>query len=63
MYIRERITQLRMKKGDSEYAMSLKLGHNKRYIQNINSGRGAAFYVGIHIYVQRLFPDFTERFF
>ena len=24
MYIRERITQLRMKKGDSEYAMSLK---------------------------------------
>jgi len=38
-FIRERITQLRMKKGVSEYQMSLDLGHSRSYIQNIVSGR------------------------
>lgn len=38
-YIRERITELRMKKGISEYQMSLELGQNKNYIQGISSGR------------------------
>lgn len=38
-FIRERITQLRMKKGVSEYQMSLDLGHSRSYMQNIVSGR------------------------
>lgn len=38
-YIRDRITELRMKKGISEYQMSLDLGQNKNYIQGISSGR------------------------
>ena len=37
--IRSRLTQLRMKKGVSEYQMSLDLGHSKSYIQSISSGR------------------------
>ena len=37
--IRNRLTQLRMKKGVSEYQMSLDLGHSKSYIQSISSGR------------------------
>lgn len=36
---RSRLTQLRMKKGVSEYQMSLDLGHSKSYIQSISSGR------------------------
>lgn len=38
-FIRERITQLRIKKNVSEYKMSLDLGHSKSYIQSIVSGR------------------------
>lgn len=38
-YIRKRITELRIKKGVSEYQMSLDLGHSRSYIQNIVSGR------------------------
>lgn len=38
-YIRNRITQLRIKKQISEYKMSLDLGHSKSYIQSISSGR------------------------
>lgn len=38
-YIRDRITYLRMKKGVSEYQMSLDLGHSKSYIQSISHGR------------------------
>lgn len=38
-FIRERITQLRMLKGVSEYDMSYSLGHNKGYINNIVSGK------------------------
>lgn len=37
-YVRSRITELRLKKGVSEYAMSLELGHSKNYIQNICAG-------------------------
>ena len=37
-FIRERIAQLRIKKGVSEYKMSLDLGHKKGYIQGITSG-------------------------
>lgn len=38
-FIRERITELRLKKGVSEYQMSYALGHNKNYIRAITSGR------------------------
>jgi len=38
-FIRERITQLRMKKGVSEYKMSYDLGHSRGYIYNISSGK------------------------
>lgn len=39
MFIRERISNLRLKKGVSEYKMSLDLGHSKSYIQSISSGK------------------------
>lgn len=38
-FIRERITELRTKKGLSEYKMSLDLGHSRSYMQGISSGR------------------------
>ncbi len=38
-YIRDRITQLRMQKGVSEYKMSYDLGHSRGYINNISSGK------------------------
>lgn len=49
-FIRERITELRLEKGISEYQMSLDLGHSKNYIRNITSGKtlpamGEFFYI------------------
>ena len=38
-FIRHRISELRTKKGVSEYKMSADLGHSKTYIQSISSGR------------------------
>ena len=38
-FIRSRITELRLKKGISEYKMSTDMGHSKSYIQSITSGR------------------------
>ena len=38
-FIRNRISELRIKKGVSEYKMSLDLGHSKSYIQSISSGK------------------------
>ena len=38
-FVRERITQLRLKKGVSEYQMSYDLGHSRGYVYNISSGR------------------------
>lgn len=38
-FIRDRITQLRMQKGVSEYRMSLELGRSRSYVQSIVSGR------------------------
>lgn len=37
--VRERITQLRLHKGISEYRMSYDLGHSRGYINNISSGK------------------------
>jgi len=38
-FIRNRITELRLKKGVSEYKMSYDLGHSRSYIYNISSGK------------------------
>lgn len=38
-FFRERITQLRMQKGVSEYKMSYDLGHSRGYVYNISSGK------------------------
>ena len=37
--MRERITQLRLRKGVSEYRMSYDLGHSRGYVHNISSGK------------------------
>ena len=38
-FVRDRISELRVKKNISEYKMSMDLGHSKSYIQGISSGR------------------------
>lgn len=38
-FVQERITQLRLRKGISEYKMSYDLGHSRSYINNISSGK------------------------
>ena len=38
-FLRERISELRMRKGVSEYQMSYDLGHSRGYIYNISSGK------------------------
>ena len=39
VFVKNRITQLRMRKNVSEYKMSYDLGHSKSYIYNISSGK------------------------
>ena len=38
-FVKDRITQLRLRKGVSEYQMSYDLGHSRGYIYNISSGK------------------------
>ena len=38
-FIRERITQLRLRKDVSEYQMSYDLGHSRGYVYHISSGK------------------------
>lgn len=38
-FVRERITNLRIKRGISEYQMSYDLGHSRGYVYNISSGK------------------------
>ena len=38
-FVRNRITELRLKADVSEYQMSLELGQNRSYVQSISSGR------------------------
>ena len=38
-FVRDRITYLRIRKGISEYRMSIDMGHSKSYMQGISSGR------------------------
>lgn len=53
-YIGERITELRLKKGVSEYKMSYDLGHNKNYIRAITSGRSLPSMEGLFAIVDYL---------
>ena len=39
IFVRDRITQLRLSKGVSEYQMSYDLGHSRGYVNNISSGK------------------------
>ena len=39
LFVRNRISELRIKKCVSKYKMSLDLGHSKSYIQSISSGK------------------------
>lgn len=63
-YVRNRITELRLQKGVSEYQMCLDLGHGKNYIRSLTSGRALPSlselpyiceYLGV--YVQAFFDD------
>lgn len=47
-FIGERITELRLKKGVSEYQMSYDLGHNKNYVRAITSGRSLPSVSGLY---------------
>lgn len=38
-FVRDRIAQLRLQKGVSEYQMSYDLGHSRGYVYNISSGK------------------------
>lgn len=38
-FVKDRITQLRLQRGVSEYKMSYDLGHSRGYINNISSGK------------------------
>lgn len=38
-FVRERITQLRLRRGVSEYQMSYDLGHSRGYMYNISAGK------------------------
>lgn len=38
-FVRNRITQLRLNRGISEYQLSYDLGHSRGYINNISSGK------------------------
>lgn len=38
-FVRNRITELRLRKGVSEYQMGCDLGHSRGYIYNISSGK------------------------
>lgn len=38
-FVKNRITQLRLNKGVSEYQMSYDLGHSRGYVYNISSGK------------------------
>lgn len=38
-FVLDRITQLRISRGLSEYQLSYELGHSRGYINNISSGK------------------------
>lgn len=66
-FISDRITQLRLAKGDSEYHVSLEIGRSRTYIGMITSGKAVPsmrvfwLYVNILISLQRNFLLLTLR--
>lgn len=61
-FIRDRITELRIQKGVSEYKMSLDLGHSKNYIRNITSGTALPS-MGEFLYICEYFEITPKQFF
>ena len=67
-FVRERITQLRLKKGVSEYQMSYDLGHSRGYVYNISQGKALpplkeffAICDYFEITLQQFFDDATQN--
>ena len=67
-FVRDRITQLRLKKGISEYQMSYDLGHSRGYVYNISSGKALPPLKGFfaicdyfEITPQQFFDDSTQH--
>ena len=67
-FVRERITQLRLKKGVSEYQMSYDLGHSRGYVYNFSSGKALpplkeffAICDYFEITLQQFFDDATQN--
>ena len=67
-FIRNRITQLRISKGVSEYQMSYDLGHSRGYIYNISSGKALpplreflAICDYFHLTPQQFFDESTDH--
>lgn len=61
-FIRDRITELRIQKGVSEYKMSLDMGHSKNYIRNITSGTALPA-MGEFLYICEYFGITPKQFF
>lgn len=61
-YIRNRLTELRLKKNVSEYKMSYDLGHSKGYIQSISSGRAMPS-MGEFLYICEYLEITPQQFF
>ena len=61
-FIRDRITELRLKKDVSEYRMSLDMGHSKGYIGSITSGRALPS-MGEFLYMCEYFGITPREFF
>ncbi len=61
-FIRERITNLRIKKNISEYRMSLDLGHSTSYIRSISSGKSLPS-MGEFLYICEYLGTSPQEFF
>ncbi len=56
-FVRNRISELRTKKGVSEYKMSLDLGDSKSYIQSISSGKALPSFCKLTKLAKALSPE------
>jgi len=61
-FIGERITELRLKKGVSEYQMSYDLGRNKNYVRAITSGRSLPSVQGLFEIIEYFYMSPSEFF-
>ena len=60
-FVRDRITQLRLKKGVSEYQMSYDLGHSRSYVYNISSGKSLPPMADFDITPSQFFDESEEN--